>query len=368
MECRFADRTEVFLHAEIADSGKQGLCRRAGKLWFPIYAAGCSEMRGVAMRLQNNINVFAGDTRNQAQQAERNRQADRAQENGKNKTFYAGNFLVEFPLKDRIAQRKTQAQERAMKIIGDAWDADRVLDNEINDRQERIRELRVDNADALESLKEFRQMEDELREGFGVAPDSEEQMDLELLKRYVPGYKPTEEEKERLDKIRENGLTEYQSRALELDKAASYYRKLIASNNESVYDESKIVEGIRAERVKFHGMLDAQGQAEDVLAASRDEVIGMVADEAKEHLDEEQEKREEQAEAIEEKREEQEEILEEREERQEELEDLIKDMPVEETMDMNQTIEDVKQQVQKVLNEAKLLEEDIKGAKVDLNV
>ena len=37
-------------------------------------------------------------------------------------------------------------------------------------------------------------------------------------------------------------------------------------------------------------------------------------------------------------------------------------------MDMNQTIEDVKQQVQKVLNEAKLLEEDIKGAKVDLNV
>ena len=35
--------------------------------------------------------------------------------------------------------------------------------------------------------------------------------------------------------------------------------------------------------------------------------------------------------------------------------------------DLNQTVEGVKQQIQKVLNEVNLIEEDIKGAKVDLN-
>lgn len=324
-------------------------------------------MRGEAMRLQNNINVFAGDTRNNAQQAEKTQQIQKNQDNEKSRTFYAGNFLAEFPLRDRIAQKKAQAQERAMKIVGDAWDADRVIDDEIRQRREHIRELQEDNKDAMESLKEFRQMEDELREGFGVAADSEEQLDLELLKRSGPGYKATDEEKERLAKISENGMTEYQRRALEIDKVASYYRGIVAANNGLAAEEDDVIQGISRERVKYHGMVDAQNQAEDVLAASRDEIAGMVVEEAKEHLDEEQEKREEQAEAIEEKREEQEEILEKREERQEELEELIEDMPVKETLDMDQTMEEVKQQVQKVLNEAKLLEEDIKGARVDAN-
>ncbi len=319
------------------------------------------------MNIQNNITVFAGDTRNNAQAEWTKKEATDSYDK-ESKTIYAGNFLKEFPMRERLQQKKAAAQERAMKIVGDAWDADKVIDDEIRQRQEHIRELREDNKDAMESLKEFRQMEDDLREGFGVKANSQEQLDLELLKRNGPGYKPTEEEKERLAAIRENGMTEYQCRALELDKTASHYRKIVAANNVAVAEESEVIEGIRAERNKYHGMLDAQAQAEDMLAAARDEIIGLVAEEAKEHLDEEQEKREEQAEAIEEKREEQEEILEKREEREEELEELIEDMPVKEMTDMSQTVEEVKQQVQKVLNQANLLEEDIKGTKVDLNV
>ncbi len=318
------------------------------------------------MNIQNNITVFSGDTRNNAQ-AEWTKKEGTDSYDKKSRTVYAGNFLKEFPLREKIQQKKAQAQERAMKIVGDAWDADKVIDDEIRQRQERIRELREDNKDAMENLKEFRQMEDDLREGFGVAADSEEQMDLELLKRDARGAELTKEEKERLAAIQENGMTEYQRRALEIDKTASYYRKIVASNNVAVAEESDVIEGIRAERNKYHPMLDAQAQAEDVLASARDEVIGLVTEEAKEHLDEEQEKREEQAEAIEEKREEQEEILEKREEREEELEELIEDMPVKEMTDLGQTVDEVKQQVQKVLNEANLLEEDIKGAKVDLN-
>ncbi len=319
------------------------------------------------MRLQNNITVFSGDTRNNAQ-AEWVKKEGTYSYDKKSRTVYAGNFLKEFPLREKLQQKKAEAQQRAMKIVGDAWAGDKVIDDEIGQRQDHIRELREDNKDALENLKEFRQMEDDLREGFGVASDSEEQMDLEILKRDARGAQLTEEEKERLKTIQENGITEYQSRALEIDKTASYYRKIVASNNEAAYEESEVIKGIRAERNKYHPMLDAQEQAEDVLAAAREEIIGIVEEEAKEHLDEEQEKREEQAEAIEEKREEQEEILEKREEREEELEELIEDMPVKEMTDLSQTVDEVKQQVQKVLNEANLLEEDIKGAQVDLNV
>lgn len=321
------------------------------------------------MRLQNNITVFTGDTQNNVQAQQAGRTAEKSGGEGKNKTFYAGNFMAEFPLRDRIAQRKAQAQERAMKIVSDAWDADRQIDDEIKQREEHIRELREDNKDALENLKEFRQMENDLREGYGVAADSEEQRDLELLKESrKTGFKPTEEEKERLAAIRARGMTNYQTRALELDKSASYYRKIVASNNGEAAEETELIKGIRAERNKYHPMVEAQAQAEDVLAAARDEVIGMVTEEAKEHLDEEQEKREEQAEAIEEKREEQEEIQEKRDEREKELEQLVEDMPVTEMTDLNQAVEDVKLQVQKVLNSVNLLEEDIKGARVDENL
>lgn len=319
------------------------------------------------MRLQNNITVFSGDTRNNAQ-AEWVKKEGTYSSDKKSRTVYAGNFLKEFPMREKLQQKKAEAQQRAMKIVGAVWDADKVIDDEIRQREEHIRELYEDNKDAMESLNEFRQMEDDLREGYGVAADSQEQLDLELLKRSGPGYKPTEEEKERLAAIREDGMTEYQRRALEIDKVASYYRKVIAVNNGAAYDESKVIRNIRAERNKYHTMLDAQDQAEDVMAAARDEIIGMVEEEAKEHLDEEQENREEQAEAIEEKREEQEEILEKREEREEELEELIEDMPVQEMTDLSQTIDEVKQQIQKVLNEVNLLDEDIKGAQVDLNV
>lgn len=321
------------------------------------------------MRLQNHINIFAGDTRNQAGQTKEAReQAQKAQDKGKNKTFYAGNFLVEFPLRDRIAQKKAQAQKRAMKIVADAWDVDRVIDDEIKVRQEHIQELQEENKGAMESLKEYRQMEDELREGYGVEPGSQEQQDLELLKRRrKSGFQATEEEKERLAQIRENGMTEYQRRALEIDKVASYYRNIVTANNGAAQEESDIIEGIRAERNKYHPMVEAQSQAGEVLEAALDEVIGMITEEAKEHLDEEQEKREEQAEAIEEKKEEQEEIQQKRDERQEELQELIDDMPVEEMANLNQTMEEVKQQIQKVLNNVNLIEEDIKGAKVDLN-
>ena len=310
------------------------------------------------MNVQNNITVFSGDTRNNAQAEWTNKEATESFDK-KSKTIYAGNFLRGFPLRENIQQKKAEAQQRALKIVGDAWNADKQIDDEIKVREEETKELREDNREALENLKDVNQRKEELRRAFGISPDSEEQQELERMIQSRKSPKVSLEQEE---------PTEYQRRALALEEEAELYRKEIAANNEKVYGNGEMARAIRRERLKYHTMEDAQKEAEDVMEAARDTVVGLVMEEAKEHLDEEQEKREEQAEAIEEQKEEQEEIQEKRDEREEELEELIKDMPVEEAANLDQAMDEVKQQIRKVLNEVNLTEEDIKGAQVDLNV
>lgn len=310
------------------------------------------------MKVQNNITVFSGDTRNNARAEWVNKEGTDSFDQ-KSRTIYAGNFLKEFPLRERIQQRRAEVQQRAMKIVQDAWDGDRQLDKEIKMREEESRELREDNKEQLENLKDVSRRMEELRESFGIDRDSEEQRELERMIQECRSCSVSLSEKE---------PTEYQRRALLLENEGAEYRSRIAANNGQILMNSEETKAIRRERLKSHTMVDAQAQAEDVMESLTDQVVGMVAEEAKEHLDEEQEKREEQAEKIEEKREELEEIQEKRDEREEELEEIIEDMPVEDMTNLQQTMDEVKRQVQKVLAEANMAVEDVKGAKVDAAV
>lgn len=310
------------------------------------------------MNVQNNITIFTGDTRNNAQ-AEWAKKEGKDSYDGKSKTIYAGDFLREFPLRERIQQKKAEAQQRALKIVQDAWDGDRQLDDEIKAREEESGQLREDNQEVLDNLEDVNQRMGDLREAFGVSPDSEEQQELDRMM-----------EMRRSGKIDLSGKepTEYQRRAMALEDEAAIYRKQIAANNGKILENSDVAKAIRDTRLKSHAMADAQAQAQDVMESLTDEIVGLVTEEAKEHLDEEQEKREEVAQEIKEKKEEQEEVQEERDKREEELQDLIDEMPVGEMTELQQTIDEVKQQIQKVLTEANLAAEDVKGAKVDASV
>ncbi len=310
------------------------------------------------MKVQNNITVFSGDTRNNVRAEWVNKEGTDSFDQ-KSRTIYVGNFLKEFPLRERIQQRRAEVQQRAMKIVQDAWDGDRQLDKEIKMREEESRELREDNKEQLENLKDVSRRMEELRESFGIDRGSEEQRELERM---------IQERRSGNVSLSEKEPTEYQRRALLLEKEGAEYRSRIAANNGQILMNSEETKAIRRERLKSHTMVDAQVQAEDVMESLTDQVVGMVAEEAKEHLDEEQEKREEQAEKIEEKREELEEVQEKRDEREEELEEIIEDMPVEDMTNLQQTMDEVKRQVQKVLAEANMAVEDVKGAKVDTAV
>lgn len=324
------------------------------------------------MRIQNNITVFAGDTRDIAQGEKANEKNASA---GKSKTIYAGNLLTDFPLRDRIQQRKAQAQERALKIVGDAWDGDRKMDAEIARSKDRLKELRSDYKDMQDALKDCRKQSEALMEEYGIEPDSQEQKDLELLnKAYAAEYhrwsgiQLSKEEEERVAQLQAGEMTEYMSRGMELNRYSWECASAAYDIQKDIVTENAVIRGIREERRKHHSMVDAKAEADKVMEAARDEILGMVVDEAKDHIDEEQENREEEAEAIKEEKEEREELLEERREDEKELEELMEDMPIEEMADLKNTQAQIRQEVQDVVNKMHLVTEDIKGSMVDANV
>ncbi len=326
------------------------------------------------MEIRNDITIFAGDTRNSVQASDKARGSHAAEE--KNQTIYAGNLLTESPLRDRIQERRAQAQERAMKIVSDTWNGDRQVEGLIEESRERRRNLQATYKEAQDRIAEIREESDALRDVYGVDADSEEQQYLDLLLKEQAANRPfsqvelTEEESERLYEYRLQGkeLTEYQQRQLELNGEIGGYQLVAYKAAAGIEKENAVIRGIREEQRKVHPMADAQKQAEEVMEAARNEIIGMVTEEAKDHIDEEQEEKKEEAEAIKEKKEEQEEVLEKREEREKELERLMEEMPVEEMTDLKNIQAQVQQKVQDIVSKMNLVAEDIKGAQVDASL
>ena len=206
---------------------------------------------------------------------------------------------------------------------------------------------------------------------YEVDQDSKEQQDLELLKKEQAslhrwtGIELTKEEEAKLAQIKENGLTKYQEIQLEVNNEAWIHRDTLYFSGRQIEKENAVIRGIRLERLKKDPMLKTRIEAQQVMEAARDEAIGMVVEEAREHLDEKQEEEKEEAEAIKEKKEEQEKILEKRKEREDDLEELIEEMPLEEMSDLKNAQAEIQQEIQNMVSKMNLVAEDIKGAKVD---
>ena len=319
------------------------------------------------MNIQSNITIFTGDTQSRSQAERAGADRNTQDSKGKSATFYAGNLLAEFPLQDRLQQRRVQAQERAMKIVSDTWDGDRMIDEQIQESRDRLR-------DAQDSIRALEAKSDEWAAYYEVDPDSQEQQDLELLKKEQASQQPwtgvqlTREEEAKLAAIRDKGITEYQKVQLEVNEETLIHQKTAFFTGRNIEKENAVIRGIRLERLKKDPMVKARKEADQVMEAARDEAIGMIVEEAKEHIDQEQEKKEEEAEAIEEKKEEQEEVLEKRREDEEELEELMKDMPLEEMSDLKNAQTEIQQEIQNLVSKMNLVAEDIKGAKVDTNI
>ena len=326
------------------------------------------------MKIENNITVMS-------KIAQENDHVKQIKSNKSGQTIFAGDLQGDFSLQDRMQQRKEQAQKRAMKVVNGAWGGDRKIAETIDQSKDHLQKLKAENADLKAEINELTRQSDELMTEYQVEPESEEQQDLELLKKEMASQhkglsdvKLSEEEEERLAKIHEKGLTEYQSRALELEEHIWVNRQEIYNNEKGtkiengIETENAVIRGIREERRKVHPIVDSKKQAEEIMEAARDEIVNMAVNDAKDHLEEEQEERQEEAAEIKEEKEKQEEILEKRKEKEDELEELVEEIPVGQMTDANQTLSEVKRQIQNIVNEMNLVVEDIKGAQVDTSL
>ena len=290
------------------------------------------------MKVEKNITIFAGAEPDYSHVTKADGKTDGKSKD--RKTIYAGDLKNGQNLQDRIKQRKDQARQQALKIIRDAWAGDQAIDQSLDESRQYIREMQEENRQAQGELRAVEEKREGLKKQYGVTDKTPEEAQPE----------------------------EYKQRMKELDEYASFNEDIVTKNKRDIMVENAVIRGIRKERLKKAPMVEAKEEADEVLEAAGDEIVGMVLDESREHLEEEQAKREEQAEKIEEKREELEELLEKRDEKREELEELIEDIPVKDMLELERSKSDIRQEIQSIMDKMKMVAEDIKGSMVDANV
>ena len=290
---------------------------------------------------------------------------------------------------DPIEQKKALAKKQAYKIVKDALARELKMDGNMDEVRAHTEELSADLAQAQNKISEINAEKEKWREESGVAADSEEQKDLELLEKreaYAGGDLSkalSEEEMERLAEIDKRGYTEYEQRALSLERSKAPYQDIVRKAESGIISDNAVIRGTRLERLKKDPIRKAQNEAQDLLAAASREVMGMLVGEAKEYMDEKSEELQEKAEERAEKKEEQEEKLEATKEKREELEALAdpqketgnasevqtqaisKDPVTEAMVQLDAQKEDYQQEIEEKKKKMNLIAEDIKGIKVD---
>lgn len=263
------------------------------------------------------------------------------------KSLYAGNLNL---ANDPIEQRKKQAQKQAMDIVKKAWTNEQDIDANVQSRKDYYQEQQKLKAEATEELKSIEQKKQELQE---------------------------------------NGIDgeELKERTAEFAKREKMLREQVRDAESAMKDAVSDVKSIKLERLKSNPMGEATGQAEQIMEAASDEIVGMIIQDTKENIAEKMAETQEKADAKKEEEEVKEEQLEKRQEEQaiqealvagtkeaiEKAEASIKEHQADD-MDVDELLTDVvdvtktsatSQQLEALKDSMKLLEADLKGIQVD---
>ena len=249
--------------------------------------------------------------------------------------LFAGAIGMQHPLDTQIAEKRAAAMEKAKKLLGDVFAAEKSVDDDLANRANRIRESEQAIVDANKELAAFEEEKEKLKEQYGITGDETED---ELSAEY---------------KMQRDELTRY----------GEPQRQMIDEAKKIIEEERKVIAAITVERLKTDPMVETSKQVEELLASAEEKIAGMVMDAAVENLKEKAEEAKEKQEEEEEKAELEEAKRKEREERRKEAE--LSDVPIQELLHLEQTRGEMKQEVDNMLTEMKLLAEDIKGSMVD---
>ncbi len=274
---------------------------------------------------------------------------------------------------DPIAAKREEAKKKATKIIGDVFANDRKIDKDLDARREHVKKLSAEQYDANKAISKIEADRAALRDEYGIDADSEEEKELKLLEKEFRAHQKgsdvqlTKEDMDEITRIKAKGLTEYQSRSMEMLDHEKPYLDEAYEAGAGIEEENFTIAAIKRELPKNTAMIKAQDKADAIKDAASKEIIGMLVDEAKEHIEEEAKEAEEKAKEKQEKEEELQEKIDAAREKRKEEEELTEDI-VESAQDLNvktANINDAQKDIKDMMNKLALVEEDMKGATVD---
>lgn len=251
------------------------------------------------------------------------------------------------------------------------------------------RALAAENPEEREKLRQEHLKEKGLRDG-DCDPEQTQLETLLWLRDHEDEAPSAGSLKNAMQLISDGGYTEYQTRFLELESYKEPYKWTIMvcdqgyKDQAGIHEDYAVVRSTELERLKKDPMLEAEQQADEILASASKDIIGMLVEEAKDHIEEEQEEEQEKAEENREEEQEEQEKIEEVQERREELEEMLypeeaekkhdrpessevsgTDILTESMLKMETLHNDIKQEIGEIVQKMNLIEEDMKGVRVD---
>lgn len=185
----------------------------------------------------------------------------------KHKTsFYAGNTNL---AKDPMEQKRKEAQEMAMKVVRDAWDTDKSIEKMIDDRKNHYAEQQKIYEENRQKVAEIEEQQNAIKESYGVTDETQEWY--------------------------WNHNEEYRMRMGELNEQKKAFLKEMNNASKSMKDDIADVKEIRKAQLKADPMIEASKNAEEIMEAANEQIIGLALQESKELVDEKMKEVEEKA-------------------------------------------------------------------------
>lgn len=214
-------------------------------------------------------------------------------ENKSNRTsFYVGNWKRGA---GTISERFKQAQKSAIKRLMDQFDTDSKIDNDMAASLRRAEELGENVKETQHKVSGLAEQREQLKQQYEVAPDSQEQRDLELMQKANAAKENpldmslqlTPEEEQRLANM--PPLTDYQEAMLLVDEEEKMYRNTIRDDQKQIIEENATVEATKKALLKTHPMVDAKKEADEIIATALDEQVAALYQEGVDKIDKDME-------------------------------------------------------------------------------
>lgn len=280
-------------------------------------------------------------------------------------------------IQDKAAMKKGIYWKQAMHGVTSVNQAEKHMDASIADIKENVRLLQKEREEADAALNDMERKMQQAKVDYDVADGSQEEKDLELLKKQfdiahhrISGTLTKEEQK----RLEEMERTDYHNLSMEFYEQADYWKEKLGDISKQMDAASYVIRRVRIMRLESDAMEEAKRAKEELLEAASKETVGILKDEAVDALDEKAEEIKEAAEAGKEEKAQKDEQIQKAKEKKEEAEaktDAIRDnaSKLAEGVSLDgKAVRELDMEIKKVLEEEKLLEEELKGMRVNLKI